>query len=542
MDLFLDVPVPPHPPALFSGWVYVSSLAMRTYRKSPLLRRWCEVKEDGILNFFRDKTDVEPTKRIHLKSARVVVSRGPRLTTDQLEKIGSDSPKTSAPLMAFYIDFPSSSSRRTPIVETRFYSAAVRMMSMGSMDSPRNSGKGSSENPSPSGFPLGFVMVCSHAGEEWAKLLLSFSAVPVPRDRKLARAKRWVSRAWMKLTGHLSDAQFDEEVESDSDEVAANFFSVNKPPSDDQSFQSVSEGDEDDVEDQVLRRESRKHDRASSSVHGVFESVDEMFACPEDAVRHATPISQSELKDVLRYVEATKSYSLGDVPSTWSICSEGDGFDCFKSVDETSGVLRTRTWAKIHGVVPHTLFHILHDPEARKNWDYHYVVFERVPESMWAGVGEPHPDPSLDVIDAVVAAPLGCANRQFLEWRRCMKNKSGKFMIYLRSWEPRNGGPAVPKKTVRADVWLSGYIIDWWRDETTGEILGSQVMVMTQIDIKGLIPKYIVNALASSAPRKWVKGVTTAALADMANRRDDMIGMTSEALFDMYGMHPDVEE
>jgi hypothetical protein len=76
----------------------------------------------------------------------------------------------------------------------------------------------------------------------------------------------------------------------------------------------------------------------------------------------------------------------------------------------------------------------------------------------------------------------------------------------------------VIRGNVRAEVWLSAYLIQWWKDEETGEVLGSEVMVMTQIDIKGLIPKYLVNALSSSAPKKWVKGVTSAATKELEDR------------------------
>jgi hypothetical protein len=72
----------------------------------------------------------------------------------------------------------------------------------------------------------------------------------------------------------------------------------------------------------------------------------------------------------------------------------------------------------------------------------------------------------------------------------------------------------VGKNNVRAEVWLSGYLIQWWKD-TDGTVLGSQVLVMTQIDVKGLIPKYLVNALSSSGPKRWVKSVTAAAVSEI---------------------------
>jgi hypothetical protein len=159
-------------------------------------------------------------------------------------------------------------------------------------------------------------------------------------------------------------------------------------------------------------------------------------------------------------------------------------------------------------VAPQCLFHILYNNEARKKWDHHYTRFETI----WRS-GE------LDILDAIVQAPFGCANREFMEWRRTKKilkneEKSDQFVIYLRSWSG-SACRAVLKGHVRAEVWLSAYLIQWWKDEKTGHVLGSEILVLTQIDIKGLIPRYLVNALSASAPKRWVKSVTAAALKEM---------------------------
>lgn len=268
----------------------------------------------------------------------------------------------------------------------------------------------------------------------------------------------------------------------------------------------------------------------------MFSTVYEMFAERNDAVRHATPISEVELDSLIQYVEATRKFSdflevPASLPAEWSLCSEGEEFDCFKSIDESTGIVRTRTWAHIRGVPPQTLFFILSDSQTRRMWDKHYAKFE--PE--WTDPA----DPRLDILDAVVSAPLGFANREFLEWRRTRLalSKGDPFAIYLRSWNESGAGRPVSKGAVRAEVWLSGYLISWWEED--GQVLGAQVMVMTQIDVKGLIPKYIVNALSSSAPRKWVKSVTAAAHAELAQRGViNPTQLSHEALNQMYQIQP----
>ena len=560
-------------PPVCSGWVYVSSLAMKTFRKTPLLKRWCKIRisdsdsgvsQEYVMEFYRDVDDLEPTKRIHLSFARVVVSRSSKLTAAQKARMHLCSPtlKPSSNTVAFYIDFPrlkreitarNAARPTSPFFETRSVRADL--------------------TETVEDFPLGFIMVSSdpNSAKIWEKALTEGCRVSVPKERKRVRVQRWINRAWLRLRGDLSIDQFDESFRPASidTEVAEIFFSVsddrdffkNEAPlvrmvsqeSSDvgsaKSFQTAGDDDGSDgegVERDVLGRKD-KADRFQTAETGgeyaignnnVFNSVEEMFSEIDDEIRHSTKISKKEIQSVITYVDSTRQFTLdpSSVPEGWSLCSEGDSFDTFKSFDETTGVVRTRTWAKVGGIPPQTLFFILYNNKARKSWDHHYDRFI----TEWVDPA----DPSLDIIDAVVSAPLGCANREFLEWRRKSvppagrPERSGKFVIYLRSWSPAGGRP-VGRGNVRAEVWLSGYLIKWWVDEDTGRVLGSDVMVMTQIDIKGLIPKYIVNALSSSAPKKWVKGVTAAAQAELEQRgiSETALSMTDAVLDSMYGFH-----
>ena len=545
-------------PALYAGWVFVSSLAMRTFRKTPLLKRWCEVRTDddeSFLEFYRDKDDFEPTKRFNLNYTRVVVSEGRRFTEAQTARMPSGGVPVKA--KAFYIDFPLrlrkqasfSSSHPTralsPFFETRSMRAELADIS--------------------DDFPLGFIMVAPDSGAAmgWEQTLLGVCHTYVPRESKRERVQRWMNRAWMRIRGDLSIDQFDESFRPTSmdSEMAENFFSIgagddskardvlklltassmdsyDDSDASEKSFQTAGTSSDSDtsVERHVMRnsflldnRRNSKQDNDFLSAEGtreLFTSVEEMLREENDERRHCTPISLEEIESAVEFVEGTRR-GLDQDPA-WSLCSSTDTFDCFKSIDEKSGVVRTRTCARISGVAPQTLFHILYDNDARKAWDHHYARFDTI----WR---DPK-DPCLDILDAIVSAPLGCANREFLEWRRRLVGK-GRFVIFLRSWSGPDSRPVL-RGNVRADVWMSAYLIQWWRDPTTGELLGTDVMVMTQIDIKGLIPKYLVNALSNSAPKKWVKGVTTAATKEIESRglSDKCLHMSNEELDSLYGI------
>jgi hypothetical protein len=547
--------------AIQSGWVYVSSLAMRTFRKTPLLKRWCEIRtENGafetcVMEFYRDRDDFEPTKRINLGFTRVVVSHGRRFTQAQFARI----PSSGGPLRAtaFYIDFPpglrrsiaSASPRATsPFFETRSMRADPREMA--------------------EDFPLGFIMVAPDAEEAWENALINACNTYIPRESKRERVQRWINRAWMRIRGDLSIDQFDESFRPSSldSEMAENFFSIGTvdgqqhadalklltgspmlsesgDEGSEHSFQTAgtSSASEDAVERQVMRVSFRMARRGSrepgAPIPAAFSTVEEMLAEKDDETRHSTPISLQEINSTIDYVEGTKVLSLGeDQRGAWALCCTTDTFDCFKSIDEKSGLVRTRTWARIAGVPPQTMFHILYNNEARKNWDHHYARFDTI----WID----EKDPNLDILDAIVSAPIGCANREFLEWRRRLvpdRNRdphSGKFVIFLRSWSSPESRPVL-KGNVRAEVWLSAYLIQWWTDPSTGQILGSDVMVMTQIDIKGLVPKYLVNALSNSAPKKWVKGVTNAAVKELEERgiAEECLKMSDQVLDAIYNIH-----
>jgi hypothetical protein len=417
-------------------------------------------------------------------------------------------------------------------------------------------------------FPLGFIMVTpdTKAAESWEQTLIQTCHTYIPREGKRAKLQRWINRAWMRIRGDLSIDQFDESFRPSSmdSEFGENFFSIgaqddgradalkqlmlaeDNEEDSEKSFQTADNSSDTDesVERQVMRVsfrrascESKERVAAESSRPIEFTSVEDMLNETNEELRHSVPISVAEVDSAVEYVESTRS--LSDDPNRtdtgWSLCCSTETFDCFKSIDEKSGLVRTRTWARIANIPPQSLFHLLYKNEARKNWDHHYARFDTI----WT---DPN-DGRLDIVDAIVAAPIGCANREFLEWRRCRvpeKNrdeKSGKYVIVLRSWSGPDARPVL-KSHVRAEVWMSAYLIQWWRDATTGQVLGSDVMVMSQIDIKGLIPKYLVNALSNSAPKKWVKGVTNAAQKEVEQRGivDTALTMTDEELDSIYNL------
>ena len=68
-------------------------------------------------------------------------------------------------------------------------------------------------------------------------------------------------------------------------------------------------------------------------------------------------------------------------------------------------------------------------------------------------------------------------------------------------------------KTVRAETLISGYIIapdNNTNNNTSKRTLGTRLTMVSQNDIKGVIPLTLVNQGASKGPRQWLGNLLTA--------------------------------
>jgi len=68
---------------------------------------------------------------------------------------------------------------------------------------------------------------------------------------------------------------------------------------------------------------------------------------------------------------------------------------------------------------------------------------------------------------------------------------------------------APPKKgVVRANTIISGYIFEEIPDGKGG--VSTKLTVISQNDVKGLVPRSLVNMVAARAPKQWVNNLITA--------------------------------
>jgi hypothetical protein len=102
----------------------------------------------------------------------------------------------------------------------------------------------------------------------------------------------------------------------------------------------------------------------------------------------------------------------------------------------------------------------------------------------------------------MIKTPIGVSNRDFLQQRKVKKDYpvTGTITMHFKSvTHPRR--PEIPK-TVRGETLISGYIIE--PDVDSKGRPSTKLTIISQNDIKGIIPKSIVNMAAGKAPRQWV--------------------------------------
>ena len=154
----------------------------------------------------------------------------------------------------------------------------------------------------------------------------------------------------------------------------------------------------------------------------------------------------------------------------------------------TSPPVLVRAYAKLPNTTMENVFYHISDTERRTDWDTTFARFSLVPNSN---------SPQCEVLYCMLNSPLGVTPRDFLQYRKTIV-EADSITILMRSAEhPQK--PNAPG-CIRAETYISGYVI---RQTASG----CDLFLMSQTDIKGLIPKWIVNMMAAKAPSQWVQNL-----------------------------------
>lgn len=94
-------------------------------------------------------------------------------------------------------------------------------------------------------------------------------------------------------------------------------------------------------------------------------------------------------------------------------------------------------------------------------------------------------------------------DRDFVQKRKIWRDfpDTDSCILHFKSVEHKLCPPK--PKFIRADTIISGYFIK----TLSTSPLKTQVSIITQIDIKGSIPAWVVNSVSQKAPKEWVNNL-----------------------------------
>jgi len=148
--------------------------------------------------------------------------------------------------------------------------------------------------------------------------------------------------------------------------------------------------------------------------------------------------------------------------------------------------------AILEGIPLDIMWNAIADLDLRKSWDTVFSTMEVV---------ETNPD-GTEIVYSILKAPFGVQSRDFLQKRTIVHDYPNKGQIIIHFVSVENEKRPVVKKYIRAHTFVSGYFFT----ELSASPLKCKVDIVSQTDIKGLIPKAIVNMFAASKSKGWVEG------------------------------------
>lgn len=173
--------------------------------------------------------------------------------------------------------------------------------------------------------------------------------------------------------------------------------------------------------------------------------------------------------------------------SNFKLLSSKEDVYTYKRQVSDSPILLVRCDAVVNGNIE-TIFELITNMEKRSSWD---VIFSRL--KILKVFNE-----YSDVMYSYIKAPPMVTDRDFLQKRSIRRNIDGfDIVIAFTSYEDKEFPPI--KSTIRAQTIISGYALKKIDENTT------KFITVSQTDIKGFIPIWLINKNAAKAPFNWVR-------------------------------------
>ncbi len=177
-----------------------------------------------------------------------------------------------------------------------------------------------------------------------------------------------------------------------------------------------------------------------------------------------------------------------------------------KKTIEGSPVVLVKGVAILEGVPLRVMYEALADASIRTKWDNLMTNFEVI-ESL--------PEDSSEVIHFVIKAPFTVQDRDFVQRRTTIFDypQRGQILMHFESID--HPLRPITSKYVRAHTTIAGYMFK----EISTFPLKCSLSIVSQVDIKGYIPKSLVNMCAGRASRGWVESYKKGCVAYLAEMK-----------------------
>ena len=194
-----------------------------------------------------------------------------------------------------------------------------------------------------------------------------------------------------------------------------------------------------------------------------------------------------DLKDLIDLMNESPTKELG-----YSYVINDKNCKVYKKFVEGFDIILVKCFAKLP-FNKDVIYEAISNLSIRKNWDSVFDILEVIDYTKNGN----------EVLYMIIKSPFFLVkDREFVQQRKTWKNfENNSHILHFISLDnpsyPRN------KKAIRAETIISGYYIKDDPDNPGHSILG----IVSQNDIKGNIPAFIINNLAPKSVKGWVKSL-----------------------------------
>ncbi|KAL4471402.1 hypothetical protein ABPG74_008295 [Tetrahymena malaccensis] len=197
-----------------------------------------------------------------------------------------------------------------------------------------------------------------------------------------------------------------------------------------------------------------------------------------------------------------------DPEKTWEcVIKKDDIMFIYKKMIPGNPCVLVRAESLVKDCNAEEVFVQIYNAEIRSQWDkvtQGFTVIDKIQDGV-------------DVIYFFVDPGLGVTKRDFCQTRVLKKDYPQKGQTTIVFYSIQHPSCPERKGFIRAFSHIAGYVIRPQGKDTS-------LTIMTQSDVKGIVPKYVVNYMAARAPPKWIESMKKGCI----DYRNNQLGITKK--------------